>query len=207
MQEQDLADALGRHCRARDHDRHERRHHHRHEDLQQVGEERREGADLHLALADPVAALAAVHDALAAVKGGGSVDLVGQLAMVVNLLPTSVLTSFAKDAAATVDDPVVAWLRAVHPTTTWTTSVCTGSIFLALAGILDGDGLDTVVGERAQEQLKSLGIPGAYDRMARVGGRATNSSKIGREYLAQCWVAVRVGIAEQLDWRISTGAA
>jgi len=55
------------------------------------------------ALADPVAALGAVHDELAEVKGGGSVDLVGQLAMVVNLLPTSVLTSFAKEAAAKVD--------------------------------------------------------------------------------------------------------
>jgi WS/DGAT/MGAT family acyltransferase len=53
--------------------------------------------------ADPVEAFAVVHEALATVKGGGSMDLVGQLAMVVNLLPTSVLTSFAKDAAATVD--------------------------------------------------------------------------------------------------------
>jgi diacylglycerol O-acyltransferase / wax synthase len=52
---------------------------------------------------DPVEAFAVVHEALASVKGGGSMDLVGQLAMVVNLLPTSVLTSFAKDAAATVD--------------------------------------------------------------------------------------------------------
>lgn len=52
---------------------------------------------------DPIEAFAVVHEALATVKGGGSMDLVGQLAMVVNLLPTSVLTSFAKDAAATVD--------------------------------------------------------------------------------------------------------
>ena len=36
------------------------------------------------------------------------------------------------------DDAVVEWLRAVHPTTQWTTSVCTGSICLAAAGILDG---------------------------------------------------------------------
>jgi diacylglycerol O-acyltransferase / wax synthase len=55
------------------------------------------------ALTDPVEAFAAVHEGLAAVKGGGSTDLVGQLAMVVNLLPTSVLTAFAKDAASTVD--------------------------------------------------------------------------------------------------------
>ncbi len=29
------------------------------------------------------------------------------------------------------------WLRAVHETTTWTTSVCTGSLILAAAGLLD----------------------------------------------------------------------
>ena len=34
------------------------------------------------------------------------------------------------------DQAVVQWLRRVHPTTTWTTSVCTGSIYLAAAGIL-----------------------------------------------------------------------
>ena len=37
-----------------------------------------------------------------------------------------------------VDGPVVDWVRAVHPTTTWTTSVCTGSLLLAAAGLLDG---------------------------------------------------------------------
>ena len=36
------------------------------------------------------------------------------------------------------DEDVVHWLRRVHPATTWTTSVCTGSIYLAAAGILDG---------------------------------------------------------------------
>src|SRR5689334_22308555 len=36
------------------------------------------------------------------------------------------------------DPRLVAWLRQVHPNTLWTTSVCTGSIYLAAAGILDG---------------------------------------------------------------------
>lgn len=36
------------------------------------------------------------------------------------------------------DGPVVEWVKAVHPTTTWTTSVCTGSLLLASAGLLDG---------------------------------------------------------------------
>ncbi len=36
------------------------------------------------------------------------------------------------------DDRLVQWLRQVHAATTWTTSVCTGSLYLAAAGILDG---------------------------------------------------------------------
>jgi transcriptional regulator GlxA family with amidase domain len=38
----------------------------------------------------------------------------------------------------TATDPLAEWLRAVHPTTRWTTSVCTGSLYLGAAGILDG---------------------------------------------------------------------
>jgi transcriptional regulator GlxA family with amidase domain len=34
--------------------------------------------------------------------------------------------------------PLLDWLRAVDPTTTWTTSVCTGSLALAAAGLLEG---------------------------------------------------------------------
>jgi transcriptional regulator GlxA family with amidase domain len=41
------------------------------------------------------------------------------------------------------DQRVVQWLRQVHPATTWTTSVCTGSIYLAAAGILDGQDATT----------------------------------------------------------------
>ncbi|MGA8219836.1 MAG: DJ-1/PfpI family protein [Solirubrobacterales bacterium] len=35
-------------------------------------------------------------------------------------------------------EPLLDWLREVHETTTWTTSVCTGSLLLAAAGLLDG---------------------------------------------------------------------
>ena len=37
-----------------------------------------------------------------------------------------------------VDDEVLDWLRRVHETTTWTASVCTGSLILGAAGILKG---------------------------------------------------------------------
>ena len=35
-------------------------------------------------------------------------------------------------------DPIVEWIKAAHPTTTWTTSVCTGALLLGSAGLLDG---------------------------------------------------------------------
>jgi putative intracellular protease/amidase len=39
-------------------------------------------------------------------------------------------------AALMEDGPVHEWLRAAHETSTWTTSVCTGSLILAAAGLL-----------------------------------------------------------------------
>ena len=36
------------------------------------------------------------------------------------------------------DDRILGWLRGAHAGSTWTTSVCTGSLLLGAAGILDG---------------------------------------------------------------------
>jgi len=36
------------------------------------------------------------------------------------------------------DEKVLDWVRRAHETSTWTTSVCSGSVILAAAGILDG---------------------------------------------------------------------
>lgn len=53
------------------------------------------------------------------------------------------------------DGPIVPWLQAVHATTTWTTSVCTGSLLLARAGLLDG--LESTGHWAAMDQLAALG--------------------------------------------------
>ena len=42
------------------------------------------------------------------------------------------------EVAARAGGPALEWLRAAHETSTWTTSVCTGSLILAAAGLLDG---------------------------------------------------------------------
>lgn len=53
------------------------------------------------------------------------------------------------------DDEVLDWVRRVHLRTRFTTSVCTGSLVLAAAGLLDG--LTAATHWRATELLESLG--------------------------------------------------
>jgi transcriptional regulator GlxA family with amidase domain len=65
------------------------------------------------------------------------------------------------------DDRVVQWLRQVHPSTTWTTSVCTGSLYLAAAGILDG--LDATTHWARADQLERLGARYTAQRVVEQG--------------------------------------
>ncbi|WP_322858222.1 DJ-1/PfpI family protein [Mycobacterium europaeum] len=61
------------------------------------------------------------------------------------------------------DDTIRAWLQAVHPTTTFTTSVCTGALLLAAAGLLDG--LTATTHWRAGDLLNGLGAHYVPDRV------------------------------------------
>lgn len=76
-------------------------------------------------------------------------DETGQLALVADAAladvphPDVVLVPGGPGVDALIDQsagggPVADWLRAVDQTTTWTTSVCTGSLVLAAAGLLTG---------------------------------------------------------------------
>ena len=52
--------------------------------------------------------------------------------------PDVVVVPGGPGTADVLDGELVAWLREVHPGTRWTTSVCSGSLMLAAAGLLDG---------------------------------------------------------------------
>jgi len=61
------------------------------------------------------------------------------------------------------DGPVHEWLRAADQTSTWTTSVCTGSLILAAAGLLDGRRATSHW--LALDQLAELGVTPAAERV------------------------------------------
>jgi transcriptional regulator GlxA family with amidase domain len=71
------------------------------------------------------------------------------------------------------DPALVEWLRSVHRTTTWTTSVCTGAIYLALAGILDG--LDATTHWARRHVLERLGAHYSTDRVVERGKVITSA--------------------------------
>jgi transcriptional regulator GlxA family with amidase domain len=56
---------------------------------------------------------------------------------------------------------ILEWVRAIHATTTWTTSVCTGSLILGAAGLLSG--------------LHATTHWAALDRLSKWGAKPTNS--------------------------------
>jgi len=63
--------------------------------------------------------------------------------------------------------PVTEWVRRVHPTTNWTTSVCTGSLVLAAAGVLEG--VDAATHWNAKDVLASLGAVPSDERVVLAG--------------------------------------
>jgi transcriptional regulator GlxA family with amidase domain len=77
------------------------------------------------------------------------------------------------DEAAAADGRIRAWLRRVHPRTKWTTSVCTGSLILAAAGLLDG--AEATTHWARVDRLAELGAKPVPRRVVRAGKIVTGA--------------------------------
>jgi putative intracellular protease/amidase len=75
--------------------------------------------------------------------------------------------------AVMTDEPVLSWIRAIHATTQWTTSVCTGSLILAAAGLLDG--LDATTHWSCVDLLEQHGARYTAERVVRRGKIVTGA--------------------------------
>jgi putative intracellular protease/amidase len=65
------------------------------------------------------------------------------------------------------DEQILGWLRRAHKTSEWTTSVCTGSLLLAAAGILDG--LEATTHWLEYDLLERLGARPTAQRVVEQG--------------------------------------
>jgi transcriptional regulator GlxA family with amidase domain len=73
------------------------------------------------------------------------------------------------------DEAVLDWVRLVHERTTWTTSVCTGSLVLAAAGVLKGKRATSHWAYR--EQLAPFGAEPVAERVV-VDGKVITAAGV-----------------------------
>ncbi len=88
------------------------------------------------------------------------------------------------------DEKLLDWLRTAHRTATWTTSVCSGSVILAAAGLLDG--------KRATSHwsvlglLKTLGVNAVGDERVVHEGDIVSSAGVSAGIDLALWLAGQI---------------
>ena len=71
------------------------------------------------------------------------------------------------------EESVLEWVRSVHDTTTWTTSICTGSLLLGAAGLLRG--LTATTHWASRDALAQYGARYVEERVVRQGKIITSA--------------------------------
>ncbi len=152
----------------------------------------------------------------------GHCPLVASLSLAQVTAPDVVLIGGSGfDDDPTYDNPygvadlrVVEWLRAVHPTATWSTSVCTGSTYLAAAGLLDG--VDATIHWARREHLERLGARYTEERVVERGKVITAAgvssgidmalTLVGRMFGPELGQAIQLGIEYDPQPPFDTGS-
>jgi putative intracellular protease/amidase len=88
------------------------------------------------------------------------------------------------EVAERAGGPALQWLRAAHETSRWTTAVCTGSLILAAAGLLDG--------KRATSHWLAL------DKLAELGAQA-----VGERVVFDGKLVTAAGVSAGIDMALT----
>jgi transcriptional regulator GlxA family with amidase domain len=89
------------------------------------------------------------------------------------------------------DETLLDWVRTAHRTTTWTASVCSGSVILAAAGLLDGKRATSHW--MALPVLKTLGASPVSDERVVHQGDIVTSAGVSAGIDLALWLAARIG--------------
>jgi len=120
------------------------------------------GAQLHFTAVEPGAVR----------TDNGMLSLVAERSLQASPRPDLVLVPGGPgEARAREDERLLAWLRAVHATAQWTTSVCTGALVLGAAGLLEGRRATTHW--LALKRLRELGAKPVSERVVFDGSIVT----------------------------------
>ena len=93
------------------------------------------------------------------------------------------------------DEVLLDWVRSAHQTATWTTSVCSGSVILAAAGLLDGKRATSHWA--ALSMLKALGAKPVGDERVVHEGRIVTSAGVSAGIDLALWLAGQIGGEER----------
>ena len=90
------------------------------------------------------------------------------------------------------DEKVLDWVRRAHRTSAWTTSVCSGSVILAAAGLLDGKRATSHWA--ALPVLRTFGaVPVGDERIAAADDRIVTCAGVSAGIGLGLWLAGRIG--------------
>lgn len=89
------------------------------------------------------------------------------------------------------DDALLDWVRRAHQTSSWTTSVCSGSIILAAAGVLEGKRATSHW--MALPALKALGVTPVSDERVVHEGKIVTSAGVSAGIDLALWLAGQIG--------------
>ena len=89
------------------------------------------------------------------------------------------------------DEKVLDWVRRVHQSTQWTTLVCSGSVILAAAGLLEGKRATSHWA--ALPMLRTFGVePVGDERIVDAGGRIVTAAGVSAGIDLGLWLAGRI---------------